>query len=183
MLHSLALAFAPCTPAQTPWTVLVYGASDNDSEHSFVPDLEDLRRGLPPEGVDVVALVDRSPDFSDAPGGFGEDFDDTRLYHVTSAGMTRLAGRSELPEITTTSEYEANTGAAATLAKFVRFAKAHHPAEHYALILYSHGCGYAFCPDETSDDRLYSAELTQVLEERDSLDLVVFDVCSMAALE
>ena len=183
VLAVLPVSVARDTPAASDWTVLVYGASDNDSERSFVPDLEDLRRGLPPSGIDVVALVDRSAEYTSAPGGFGEDFSDTRLYHLTPKGMERIGGGDEFPEITTTSEFEANTGSAETLRKFIRFAKQHHPAKHYALIPYSHGGGYSFCPDEVSRDSLYTAELTQELEECDSLDLVVFDVCSMAALE
>ena len=81
------------------------------------------RRGLPPRGIDVVALVDRSSEHSSAAGGFGEDFDDTRLYHVTPDGMERVGGGAEFPEITATSTFEANSGSAETLKKFVRFAK------------------------------------------------------------
>lgn len=179
---SCLLALSLAAP-QTPWTVLVYGASDNDSERSFVPDLVDLGRGLPPSGVECLALVDRSPEWSSEPGGFGEDFDDTRLYRVRPDGMERLAGGHEFPEIRLDGSYEANTGSAETLRKFLRFARAESPSEHYALILYSHGGGYSFCPDEASGDELYTAELTQALAEEDSLDLCVFDVCLMAGLE
>ena len=175
---------APALPdgSEAPWTLMVYGASDNDSETSFVHDLETIRRHLP-ASFELVALVDRSDDFSTEEAGFGEDFHDTRLYRASEEGLVRAAGGEQLPGITLDSSHEMNTGSAETLAGFIRWAKATHPARRYALVLYSHGGGYSFCPDEQSGDELYTAELTAALEERDSLDLMVFDVCSMASVE
>ena len=54
---------APAEPAD--WVVLVYGGSDNDSEESFCPDMEDLRRGLAPASTPRAATV-----AADAPRAF-----------------------------------------------------------------------------------------------------------------
>ncbi|MFG0315992.1 MAG: clostripain-related cysteine peptidase [Planctomycetota bacterium JB042] len=172
-------------PAPNDWTILVYGGSDNSSEESFGPDVEALRRGIPATGrVELFCLVDRSPGFSDSTAGFGEDFADTRLYRLTRDAAERLDGRPELPEITAGSSYEANSGDATLLRDYLRWARTHHPARHTALIVYTHGNGWTFCPDETDGgDELYPAELSDVLAAEDSLDLVVFDVCEMSSLE
>ena len=173
------------SPIENDWTILVYAANANSSEESFVEDLADLRRALARvPSVEVVVLADRSSAYSSAPGGFEEDFSDTRLYAFRGKDGARVAGGESFPEITLDSHYDANTGDAETLRKFLRFAKAQHPARRYALVFYSHGQGWSFCPDEESDgDALHPAELSDHLDEQDSVDLLVFDVCSMAAVE
>ena len=47
----------------------------------------------------------------------------------------------------------------------------------------SHGDGPNSCPDESDDDELYTAELTDVLTEEDSVDVLGFDACLMASVE
>ncbi|MFT7669250.1 MAG: clostripain [Planctomycetota bacterium] len=180
---SLPSAQSGAEPARE-WTLLFYGASDNNSEESFVPDMQSAMKGLPLAGIDVLAFVDRSPKYSKAKGAFFEDFSDARLYRLNGGESERLAGGEAFPEITLTSNYEANSGDALTLRKALRWAKQTSPAKHYAVIFYSHGGGDSWCPDETSgNDLLYPAELTDVLEHSDSLDLMIFDVCLMGAVE
>ncbi|MFT5690292.1 MAG: clostripain, partial [Planctomycetota bacterium] len=171
-------------PADKDWTILVYGASDNSSEESFVPDMHSLMQGLASPGIEVLGFVDRSPEFSNDAIGLGEDFADSRLYRLTSNGPRRVGGGEHFPEITVDSEYEANSGAVATLRKALRWAKATSPAKRYGVIFYSHGGGWSWCPDDTDGgDQLYPAELTVGLEAQDSLDLMVFDVCLMGGIE
>ncbi len=45
----------------------------------------------------------------------GSNFEDTRLYKIGENSAERISGKSEFPEITTTSNYEANMGDANTL--------------------------------------------------------------------
>ncbi|MFT7485285.1 MAG: clostripain [Candidatus Paceibacteria bacterium] len=180
------LVNAPLTQVapEREWTLLFYGASDNNSEESFVPDMRDAMRGLPLAGIDVLAFVDRSPKYSNSSAAFGEDFSDSRLFRLTAESCERLGGGEEFPEITVEGSYEANSGDARTLRKALRWAKEVSPAKNYGVIFYSHGGGDAWCPDESSGgDLLYPAELTDSLELQDSLDLMVFDVCSMACVE
>ena len=194
-LTALLLTFSLCAsdgasvadapPETNAWTILFYGGSDNSSEESFGPDMADLCRGLKDTpGLEVFCLVDRSPRFSNSRDGFGEDFSDTRLYQLTHAGAVRQDGRPELPEITLDSEHEANSGDPALVRDYLRWARAHHPAEHTALIFYTHGNGWIWCPDESNGgDELFPAELTETLKAEDSVDLIIFDVCEMASLE
>lgn len=166
------------------WTVLLYGGSDNDSEESFCPDVGALCRGLPDDPrLAVLCLVDRSARYSNSTEGFGEDFADTRLYRLTAGRAERLDGRPQLPGITADSVFEADSGDATLVRDSIRYAKAHYPARHYAMVFYTHGNGWTWCPDETDGGALYPAELGEVLTDAESLDVVVFDVCEMASLE
>ena len=182
---ALALLTIQDTPGPAAWTILIYGAVENSAEESFCPDMERLRAAIDPEAdVRVMALVDRSPEFTDTTRGFGEDFHDTRLYVLDPEGPLRVGGGTEFPEITRESDYDANTADAQTLRKALRWAKAQAPAERYALVFYSHGSGPVWCPDDGNPgDELFTAELTDVLQAEDSVDLMVFDVCLMAGVE
>ncbi|MFT7481042.1 MAG: clostripain, partial [Gammaproteobacteria bacterium] len=167
------------------WTILFYGATENSAEESFMPDIEDMRQALDTgPSVEVLCLVDRSERFTDSRAGFGEDFSGARLYRFDGKQAQRLDGGSEMPEIGLDGSTDLNMGDAATLARFMRWGKAHYPARHYALVFYSHGGGWSWCPDEGSaNDQLQVAEITQTLGEKDSVDLMVMDVCSMGGIE
>lgn len=176
----------PVEPASSsPWTFLVYGAVDNDWEGPFMRDIRGMRRSLSgAEDVEVVLLVDRSPKHSKNESALGEDFDDTRLYRLTGGNAARIDGTPELSDVTTDSETEKNMGDPATLKEFIRFGKRRFPAKHYALFLVSHGEGPRSCPDETDGgDELFTAEFSDGLGEEESVDLIVFDACLMAAAE
>ncbi|MCH2105082.1 MAG: clostripain-related cysteine peptidase [Planctomycetes bacterium] len=166
------------------WTVLIYAAVDNDWEEPFMRDVRRMRKGLKGvKGVEVVLLIDRSPDYSRDKRALGEDFSDTRLYRLSGGEAERLNGEPELRGLTETSKTDLNTGDARTLRDFIRYGKRAHPAERYALWCVSHGEGPMSCPDETTDDILFTAELTDVLGEEDSVDLLGFDACLMAGVE
>ncbi len=182
-LATLVLSL-PAAEPERDWTVMIYGAVANSAEETFLPDIEDLRHALPIEGFDVVALVDRSAHFTNTPEGFGEDFADTRLYGFDGQDPVRLAGGEHLPTLTEDSDADLNMGDAHTLRAYIRWAKEMWPAKRYALLFYSHGGGWSWCPDEESGgDDLHPGELTDVLTEAESVDLMIFDVCSMAGLE
>jgi len=181
---ALALATTPATePEPAAWTILFYGAADNSCEQTIVADVAAMAEGfVEDQGVELVVLLDRSPRYESAPL-FGEDFAGTRLFRIRSGRAERLSGGDELPALAS-GDGEVDVGDARTLASFVRFGKARFPARRTALVIYSHGDGRAMCADESSDgDELFPAEITAALEERDSVDLLAFDVCSMAGLE
>lgn len=177
-------AKSPIRPS-SQWTVLFYGAANNSCEETIMDDIAEMKQGfVDGQGVELILLVDRIKGFSKDSASLGEDFEDSRLYRITHEHAERLDGAPEMPEITLTSTFDANMGDAATLRQFVRYAKAHFPAEHYALVFYSHGDGRAMCADNDSGaDELFPAEITEVLEEKDSVDLLGFDVCSMGGIE
>lgn len=167
------------------WTVLIYGAVDNDWERPFLRDVAGIRNGLQgADDVEVILLIDRSPKHSEESQPFGEDFSDTRLYRLTAGELARLDGEPEFAGMTADGSVELDMGDAKTLRSFVRFGKTRFPARHFALFLVSHGEGPYCCPDETDGDSvLYTAELTDVLTDEESVDLLGFDACLMAGAE
>jgi clostripain len=176
---------SPVASAERAWTIAFYGAGDNSCEESLIPDLESLRASfVPGQGVEVVVLLDRSPKYDDSAGPFGEDFADTRLFELTPAGFERIDGGKNLPGITRDSKFEADMGDPTVLRGFLREVKTRFPAQHYALIVYSHGNGRSLCPDQTDGgDELYPAEISAVLTAQESVDLIGLDVCSMGGIE
>lgn len=182
------LGFSLSSAAEPPrnhWTIMHYGGVDNSAEQTIMSNYKQMKAGfVDDQGLALIVLADRSPAYSDDSTVFGEDFTDTRLYRITHDETERLDGGAEFPEITKTSNYEANTADAPTLKKFIRFCKANYPAEHYALIIYSHGGGMEMVFDEGNEgDWIYTAEMTDVLTAEESVDLIGLDVCSMGGVE
>ncbi len=170
--------------AARPWTLMIYGGSDNDSERSFCPDMADMRDALATdEASAVLCLADRSAKYSDRPGPFGEDYTGMRLYELTRAVATRLDGGDLLPSARIDAGATADSGDAHNVRGLVRYAKRNYPAQRYALLFYSHGNGAQWCPDEGEGTALFPAELSAVLGEDERVDLMVFDVCEMASIE
>jgi len=175
-----------------PWTLLIYGGVDSSAEAHILPHLQSLG-ALSSKGQagQILLLMDRTPGHSDDDQILGENFEDTRLFQLNGGTWNRVAGGAAFPEITQDSTYEANSGHADTLGKFIDFGKKFAPAERYALIVFGHGDCRSVCPDLTSpnaerdehDDPLYVAELTHHLTAAQSVDLIWFDVCSFAAIE
>ncbi len=191
-------------PIYTPgdkWTIMIYGDGDNNLEEFLLSDIEEMKDGyVNNQGLNLIVLADRIQTFTSSTFGFGEDFSDTRLYRITSGAATRIGGGTQFPEITTTSDYEANMADAAILKKFIQFCKANYPANHYALVLWNHGLGprkkggsstatvelhhKGVCADDTSyGDYLYTAEISDLLTANESVDLLGFDACLMGSVE
>ncbi len=174
------------------WTVMIYGGVNSSAEDHIMPHLRSLtylsRAG---QASEVVLLIDRAAGFSEDADVLGANFEDTRLFRLTSGAWERVSGGEHFPEITTESSFEANTGDARTLRKFIQFGKATAPADRYALIVFGHGQCQSVCPDMDSvnadngdaADELYSAEITEVLSQAESVDLAWFDVCSFGGVE
>ncbi|MBK6938830.1 MAG: hypothetical protein IPH13_01310 [Planctomycetes bacterium] len=166
-----------------PWTFLVYGAADNNADGPILEFLDALRVALDDDpGVELLLLLDRHPGyFSDDNAFLGEDFDGTRLYRVHKTSVERLSGEGELPTITLDADVELDTSDPDTLAQFIAWAKVHHPAQHYGLMIYGHADGQAMCPDETSRTEMGIAEMAARVDE--SLDFVGLELCNMAGVE
>ncbi len=175
-----------------PWTVMIYGGVDSSSEPHIMPHLRSLSKSSADgQCGEVLLLIDRAPGHSGDEKTLGENFEDTRLYQLKRGTWQRVSGGKQFPEIDTTSTFEANTGDALTLRKFIEFGKTFAPARKYALIVFGHGDCRSVCPDESSpceerneiDDPLYVAEITGQLSDQESVDLIWFDVCSFGAIE
>jgi clostripain len=182
----------PREAGEATWTVMIYGGVDSTAESYLMPHLADLKNASD-WGVrgDVALMIDRVKGATRDRQALGDDFADTRLYHLGKGRWDRVDGGAAFPEITTTSEHEANTGEARTLGKFVRFAKQTYPADRYALILFGHGESRSVCPDVSSpcadsgefEDALFTAEISEGLTAEESVDLLWVDVCSFGSAE
>ena len=196
----------------TDWTVLYYVDGDNNLEEALIDDIEELADGLESaELINVVVLLDRISSYSDTASILGSNFTDTRLFRIGPGDAAPLQGGTYFEDIGMAESGEYNMGDGETLKKFIEYGKEYYPADHYALIFSNHGGGVragsstdpddvkagsglagdlsaaidkAVCYDETSNsDCLYTAELTDVLDSRHSVDLIVYDACLMGLLE
>ncbi|MBN1499288.1 MAG: clostripain [Spirochaetes bacterium] len=193
------------------WTVMYYGDADCNLEAAIMTDIAEMKNGyVDDQGIDIVILIDRHPSSVIADGysadstTLGSNFTDTRLYRITNGKAVRISGSTQYSQITTTSTHEANMGDALTLKKFIQFCKANYPASNYSLILSNHGGGVKsaknearielskgsndlvkdICYDETStNDFLYTSEISNILTSSESVDLFGLDACLMSSVE
>ena len=162
------------------WTVMVYMIGDTDLEPYALDDIAEMASVGSTDEVDIVALVDRSPDYSSDPAVDLDDWEDTVAFEVQQDHLEVVDEPGEL-----------NMGDPATLADFIADTAAEYPAEHYGLVLWDHGAGWpGMGPDETDGlDVLDLAEMDEALTDGldragiDSLDLIGFDACLMSTYE
>jgi clostripain len=179
-------------------TVMVYSDADNNLEGDLLGDIQQMKDGyVDNSNLNLIVMVDRSPDFSDDSAVLGENFSDTRLFKIQNHNAVRIGGGKQFPEITTNSNYEANMGDAHTLKKFIDSCKANYTADKYVLIMANHGGGArdgkmpekpkdprAVCWDDTDDgDCLYTGEVSDVLTKQESVDVLAYDACLMGTSE
>ncbi|PHN02548.1 clostripain-related cysteine peptidase [Flavilitoribacter nigricans] len=182
----LALISTSCRSQEiSNWTIMYYAVGSNSSESNLLSDVDEMKRGKQSSDYNLVLLIDRVEGFSEDVTTLDGNFTDTRLYQIEHNSYRRLDGKAFLPEIGTDRSYEANMADALTLKKFVQYCKQYYPARHYLLVLRSHGDGVGMCPDAEGGnrDRLYPAELTNLLTSHEAVDILGLDVCSMAGLE
>ncbi len=78
----------PGEEAGGSWTVLVYGLGDNNLEDDLLTDLEEMA-AVPAAALQFVALVDRTPDYTDRALGAIGDWDTAKLLLVTAGPSPR----------------------------------------------------------------------------------------------
>ena len=167
------------------WTIAVYMGADNDLDPFALKDLKEMERGLPEEGVECIVLVDRAK----GPATEGDDRTDrvVRIKRNTEKGL-----KSE----TLARLGEVNMADPAVLQGFLASVIKTFPAQHYALIMWNHGGGWAYHITDSDapgaakgHDKLSLPKLRQGISAalKDTglkkLDLVGFDMCLMAQME
>lgn len=167
------------------WTIAVYMGADNDLDPFALKDLKEMERGLPEEGVDCIVLVDRAK----GPATAGDDRTDrvVRIKRNTEKGLKSevLARPGEI-----------NTADPAVLQGFLTAVIKTFPAQHYALIMWNHGGGWAYHITDSDAPGAAKGHGTLSLPKlrqgisgalKDTgvkkLDLVGFDMCLMAQME
>ncbi|MBU4448258.1 MAG: hypothetical protein KKD99_06705, partial [Proteobacteria bacterium] len=167
------------------WTIAVYMGADNDLDPFALKDLKEMERGLPEEGVECIVLVDRAR----GPTTEGDDRTDrvVRIKRNTEKGL-----KSEV----LARPGEVNMADPAVLQGFLASVIKTFPAQHYALIMWDHGGGWASHLNDSDApgtakgyDKLDLPKLRQGISAalKDTglkkLDLVGFDMCLMAQME
>lgn len=166
--------------AEASWTVMAYVMGDTNLEPDALNDLTEMASVGSNDDLNIVAMVDRSPDYSDEGLENLPDWEDTKLLEVRQDEFVVI---DELGEL--------DTGEPDTLASFIETAVAEYPAENYALVLWDHGGGWlGMGADETDgEDGLELDEISQGIGAGlagagvDKLDLLGFDACLMATFE
>jgi hypothetical protein len=168
------------------WTILHYGAADNNLKNYLVSDLNEMEMIGSNENMNVISMLD--------VGG-----DDCKVYYIEQDDDMKQINSPVI-------ENKGNTDMAdpAVLSEFIRNMTEKYPAENYALILADHGEGWkGGLQDETPLDISELSELQTVLERKDitknqmtlpqmreamdnsgvKLDILGFDACLMATGE
>ncbi len=170
-----------CAEPAADWTLAVWMMGDNDLEESAVDDLVELASARFGPNVNVVAMVDRAEEYSDAPV--------PGLKNWTSARYLKLQGVSwaverELGEI--------DSGERSHLVEFAAWAFKKYPAKRTAFVFWDHGGGWVgFGSDDShpESEGLSIADISTGLAESlaaagaPRLDLLGFDACLMGNLE
>ncbi len=161
------------------WTILQYSMADNNLEPDMMADLEEMAEVGTQDGLNLVALVDRSDEFSDLPLGTIDDWAGAKLLQVDQGDFTELADYGDT-----------NSGDPVVLSSFIAQALIENPADHYALIVSDHGASWpGIGPDDSFEDSMELEEFQQALSEGlaqagvERFDLLGFDACLMASYE
>ena len=186
----LALASAPANlepqekPAEKEWTILIYGAADNNADGPILGFLDRVRKALDDDpAVDLLLFIDRSEEYSKDARLLGEDFTGARLFRLTRDAAQRLEGGEHFPQITLQKDAEVDSADADNIARFIAWGKEQSPAKNYALLIYSHADGRTMCPDEESKGEMGIPELTAKLPAEASVDFLALELCNMGGIE
>ncbi|HYE67680.1 MAG TPA: clostripain, partial [Anaerovoracaceae bacterium] len=178
-------------------TIMVYGDGDNNLENYLLDDIAEMKNGVT-DDVNLITLVDRAAGYTGRTDVLDGNFEDTRLYKIGSGKATRISGGSYFSYgISTNSSIELNMGDSLTLYEFIDYCKEYYPSDKYMLVLWNHGGGArsltgteqnaevvkSICEDELSGDCLYTAEISDGLVSRHSVDVLGFDACLMGSVE
>lgn len=168
---------------QTDWTILVYYGGDTNLEASLINDLREFElAGGADEQMNIIALLDRSPAYSDVDG----DWTGARLYDVTlNPDADTLLTSTFIADLG-----DVDMGDGLTLAQFLAWGIRHYPAAHYAIAFGSHGAGWqGVITDDTAHSIINLSELDHVFHTLNhdlqpiTFDLVINDACLMSSVE
>lgn len=156
----------PLSPKKRDWTVLYYGGGVNNLE----PDIRKAWANL--EVEDLPENVDTFVRHVDQDGR-------ARDIHIGSDGQREIRAAEQV-----------DSSNPETLADFLRRGVSQYPAEHYLVVVSSHGRGAeGVVEDDRADSIMRPHQLKKALEEGKKansgrpLDAVMFDACRMAAVE
>lgn len=167
------------TGGRAKWTYMVYMAGDNTLSDAVIADLQEIASVGSTSAAKVVVQAEVRP--STEPGTSRGLI----VRNMPDANWTKVGAGSGGVDM----------GKAATLTEFIQWAAAAHPADNYALVLWSHGAGWKTQPlkpglvrgalqDESSGSFMSLDDIAKGV--RDSgvhFGLINFDACLMAMYE
>lgn len=169
------------------WTIMVYMDAAN-TLYPYAPlNINQMESITKPDGD--VRFVVQWKQVKNVGGNANPSFSGTRRY-VTVPDHTSAV------KATLAQDLGANVdmGSPAALKEFVAWSKAKYPADHYALVLWSHGGGWfstrakpavatrAIIYDEESNNYLSLPDVRGALDDG-ALDLLAYDACLMQGAE
>lgn len=169
------------------WTILVYLDADNDLESAGTANFDQMEMVGSTTDVRIIVQMDRIRGYDDSSG----DWTDTRRYLVTrdTDSTTMKSVRLDDQPLG-----ELDMADWHTLRDFVQWGKAEFPADHYCLVMWDHGTGWAFrsrslapahryiAADDTSGGHMDVTDIPRALEGL-NVDVIAFDACLMQQIE
>ncbi|MGD1832370.1 MAG: clostripain-related cysteine peptidase [Sphaerochaetaceae bacterium] len=180
----------PLRQSEREWVFMIYMDADNNLENASIEDFHEMSYGLYQKWLDdyqidrKFAIVVQYDDYFRKQQGRYE-IQKSSFFDESSTLTGKIEGTGN----------EVDMGSAQTLKDFINFCKEEYPSEHYALFLWNHGGGVrsssdeifdrAICWDESTEDGdpLYTGEISDVLTEDESVDLIAMDACLMGMAE
>ena len=177
-LASILFSFGASAQAHADrWTVLVYWAVDNDLYDFSIPYLKQFEKVGSTDQVHILVQTDYP----------GRKRPTERTLIMKDAGSPIHPGQ-DLPNsiILETLTREVNSAQPETLLDFMNWGKKRFPADHYALIIGSHGMNWrGIIADEHPNATMSLEGLKNTLnafnqDRGQTLDLLILDACRMA---
>jgi hypothetical protein len=167
-----AVVFQSCsknTPEREPEpttahrTVIIYMAADNDLSYDAYADIREMKQGFTEKGTNLIVFFDPADDVP-------------HILRITSGGSTKVM---DYPEF--------DSADAMQMGKTLNDIIEMYPAEHYGLILWSHGTSWlpagqllrSFAQD--GDRQMDIIDMGAALPLR--FDFILLDACLMSAVE
>jgi len=177
VLHLIALLLLSLGIKAESWNILIYMAADSNLASAAVQDFNSMESVNLPDGTKVWLQTDLPPEHS--LGG-------TRRWELGHDSSEQITSRqiSHLGNL--------SSGSVQTLREFISWGCDRYSADRTMLVIWSHGSGWSkadeskwICPDYTSEEALSVADgdLKAALSGHPRFDILLFDACSMQAIE
>jgi hypothetical protein len=155
---------------------MVYMAGENDLSTFAGLDLAEIQKAASSNEVKVPLMVERDP-----------KLDPSAASNAHRGAVVN--GQLQLTDLGSDLVFSDKK----TLSDFIKWAKATYPAEHYGLVLWSHGSGWKSAPRtrgalyDDNGGRGYTnmsvQDMAAAVSDAGGVDLVNFDACSMGMYE
>lgn len=158
-------------PEMKKWTILHYGAGDNNLEPDIHADVNEIEVVGSNEMMNLIAQLDR---------GNGN----CKIYYLQADGDLNKINSPVVKDLG-----ETNMADPRVLADFIKLGIQKYPAEHVALVIGDHGDGWKGAVEDESHGgwmstpNIREALATAEAETGKKIDVLGFDCCLMATTE